>query len=829
MMKKISVITLLLLLVPLLFAAKKYDVLDKTEAPTLKKITGTELHVTPSPKAGGVHYRPATRQPLVLFVEDPAALGPPSPDQYWSAVLDSIVGTGNYGWYAVDLSQTANGPDLATMQGYDLVIWNTYDTWNPSLGSALTATDQTNIASYISGGGKVWLIGQDILWSGVPTSWMTTNFQLQSAIQDYNGASGLIPYPVAGVAELSSLGFSFLVDWGSDVFADALIPTANAHHVIQDVGFPIYYPCILSNDYTTSFWTVDGRNPTPWADWQDMVDIMLDAFGVLEPEAFWDFETGLQGWTHTNGQAFPAGWDVESSGYQPTYAPPDPGDSTMWVDSDAGGSAFWIRDTALSPAVVPVDNMTWLKYGYCNFDDVDPTYQNELRVGLRYFTSGVWNTVELVVYPANVASGPGWDSVDVSAYATADSVRVYFYFDDLNTWGYLASFDNVGLYPPPVVDVGATAILEPVGIYSLNDVVTPQARVRNFGDLDETFPVIFTMIRNAVLVYADTVMMTLVSGAIDTAVFASYTFTQAGTYDVVSYTELVGDQNPGNDTAYATVNIFEWVEDFESSNGGFVSDPVTGAWEWGVPTSGPGAAHSGTQLWATVLAGPYVNYANWKLTSQDDYVANENNPIIFFYHWYDIETGWDGGNVKYSTDGTTWLLLHPVGGYDGVASTANSGIPAESCFTGHPAVWEAEEIIIPVNSGQTFKLRFHFGTDGSVTYPGWYIDDLAGIGLTYVGIAEEPGDETPVGFGFAPMINPTRNQAVISYHTTQPGMVSLKVYDRTGRLVETLVNSTQNAGTQTVTWDARKMSNGVYFLRLEADNQTAVHKLILVR
>jgi flagellar hook assembly protein FlgD len=79
------------------------------------------------------------------------------------------------------------------------------------------------------------------------------------------------------------------------------------------------------------------------------------------------------------------------------------------------------------------------------------------------------------------------------------------------------------------------------------------------------------------------------------------------------------------------------------------------------------------------------------------------------------------------------------------------------------------------------------------------------------------------------MANPTRDYATISYAITKPGMVSLKVYDGTGRLVETLVNNTQEAGIQTVTWDAQNVANGVYFLQLEAENQTAVHKLILVK
>jgi len=74
----------------------------------------------------------------------------------------------------------------------------------------------------------------------------------------------------------------------------------------------------------------------------------------------------------------------------------------------------------------------------------------------------------------------------------------------------------------------------------------------------------------------------------------------------------------------------------------------------------------------------------------------------------------------------------------------------------------------------------------------------------------------------------------IAYTTAAPAHVSLKVYDGAGRLVQTLVNSHQPAGEKSAYWDSRdlnqrQVSNGVYFLKLEADNQIAVHKLILVR
>jgi hypothetical protein len=102
------------------------------------------------------------------------------------------------------------------------------------------------------------------------------------------------------------------------------------------------------------------------------------------------------------------------------------------------------------------------------------------------------------------------------------------------------------------------------------------------------------------------------------------------------------------------------------------------------------------------------------------------------------------------------------------------------------------------------------------------------VRTTPTGIEDEPGVGRPSVFGFAPMTNPTKGSA-ISYITTTQGNVSLNVYDGTGRLVETLVNSVQPAGVNTVNWDTRNIANGVYFFKLESENQHATHKLILIK
>lgn len=103
------------------------------------------------------------------------------------------------------------------------------------------------------------------------------------------------------------------------------------------------------------------------------------------------------------------------------------------------------------------------------------------------------------------------------------------------------------------------------------------------------------------------------------------------------------------------------------------------------------------------------------------------------------------------------------------------------------------------------------------------------------GIEETPNEGAPPTFGLSlTMANPVTTRASISYSTSTVGQVSLKVYDGMGRLIKTLVNQTEPAGTKTVVWDARDdyhrtVSNGVYFLKLDAEGQTATQKLILLK
>ncbi|MCK4322735.1 hypothetical protein KAX08_09485 [candidate division WOR-3 bacterium] len=280
---------------------------------------------------------------------------------------------------------------------------------------------------------------------------------------------------------------------------------------------------------------------------------------IVSDTITWDFETGLQGWTHTNGLPFPGGWDVEPSGIH--TPPPSADDSTLWIDAYAYGPLG--ADTAWSPVIVPNAVSTqWVKYGV-EFYGSSGTYTDDLYVGIRTFTGGMWNPpVELKHYVQGTYFN-GWDSVDVSAYNTADRMQIYFCYDDSYSYGYWTGVDNITVNGQIYVsshDVGVVSIDEPGASIPPSTPFTPTATYKNFGSNPETFDAYYQIDSAAVTVYLEMVNLTLNPGDDTTVAFTDH-ISGSGVgvvYDIYAYTILVGDGNPANDMISQTTTINPW-------------------------------------------------------------------------------------------------------------------------------------------------------------------------------------------------------------------------------------------------------------------------------
>lgn len=152
-----------------------------------------------------------------------------------------------------------------------------------------------------------------------------------------------------------------------------------------------------------------------------------------------------------------------------------------------------------------------------------------------------------------------------------------------------------------------------------------------------------------------------------------------------------------------------WSTDLEADNGGFVVSGTAPSWAWGAPTSGPAAAHSGANVWATNLAGDYnaseQSYITSPVIDLSAYVGLA--PTIAFWHWMDSESNtWDWGAVQATNDGgLTWNTVYEKFG----------DVPA----------WTYKTVALdPSYAISNFQFRFSMVSDELFQYAGWYLDDI---------------------------------------------------------------------------------------------------------
>ena len=192
----------------------------------------------------------------------------------------------------------------------------------------------------------------------------------------------------------------------------------------------------------------------------------------------------------------------------------------------------------------------------------------------------------------------------------------------------------------------------------------------------------------------------------------------------IVYNQTGGCENtaPGwyvDDIAFETgTPVFNNPEGFEDGIGDWYAE--TGTWQVGVPTSGPGAAHSGTNCAATILNGNYADANGWAgsrlISAAFSVPATNQSPRLRFWHWYSFacancydSSGCDYGVVEVKGTNGIWQAVSP--GYYGTGGG-----------------WTYASVDLSAYAGQTVQLAFHlvYGQSGCEnTAPGWYVDDIA--------------------------------------------------------------------------------------------------------
>ncbi|MDI9572254.1 MAG: choice-of-anchor D domain-containing protein, partial [Candidatus Cloacimonadota bacterium] len=174
-------------------------------------------------------------------------------------------------------------------------------------------------------------------------------------------------------------------------------------------------------------------------------------------------------------------------------------------------------------------------------------------------------------------------------------------------------------------------------------------------------------------------------------------------------------------------------EDFEIDDGGWVSSGY-GDWQWGhynvanyvdidtYTDTPPQSAHSGTGMWGTVLEGGYSNCNTWSYLRKTFNLQSVSNPVLSFWHYMNGYNTWDYGLIKVNGN-TVW----------GNSSSAVF-MPWQELTINLSAYANLSEV----------EISFEWFATGTVSYAGWYIDDLyvgpsmnKTVNYTYVPIPEK--------------------------------------------------------------------------------------------
>ena len=187
-------------------------------------------------------------------------------------------------------------------------------------------------------------------------------------------------------------------------------------------------------------------------------------------------------------------------------------------------------------------------------------------------------------------------------------------------------------------------------------------------------------------------------------------------------------------------------------------------WAFGQPTGGgsyagdPNSGYTGSYVYGYNLEGDYTDNlpVRWLTTNALD-CSQLTNISLHFARWLGVESAdYDHANIEISTNGSTWSIVWEHTG---------------SSFS--ESAWSFQNYnLSPRGDGQS-EVFFRWGmgsTDGSVTYPGWNIDDIEIWGhrnITPIPTSTPEGFQTPTPT-LTPVPTPSSTPTPEGYHTPIP-------------------------------------------------------------
>ncbi|MDJ0840520.1 MAG: immune inhibitor A [Acidobacteriota bacterium] len=166
---------------------------------------------------------------------------------------------------------------------------------------------------------------------------------------------------------------------------------------------------------------------------------------------------------------------------------------------------------------------------------------------------------------------------------------------------------------------------------------------------------------------------------------------------------------------------------------GFSDDMESGSGNWTASGSGAGANWTLTTAQSNSPSNSF--FANDAAGVSDRYLdsINVNLPagapaLLQFFHFYNTESGFDGGVLEISTGGA----YSDIGasnitenGYNSTISTSySSPIGGRQAWSGNSGGFIRTTVDLSSYAGNSVSIRFRMASDSSVSATGWYVDDV---------------------------------------------------------------------------------------------------------
>lgn len=313
----------------------------------------------------------------------------------------------------------------------------------------------------------------------------------------------------------------------------------------------------------------------------------------------------------------------------------------------------------------------------------------------------------------------------------------------------------------------------------------------------------------------------------------------AGKFDykttvIDTFLENGGSLNLDGISLWPGVN--DYFTDFESANLDFIGN---GDWQLDNISSGPGGGYLSDFAWAT---NPNGNYSSTPpIHSLETKVFSLHNmaiPALEIYHWFNIENGYDGANIKISDEyGKSWKVLHPNPDYpiESLTDEFNNPLAGEPVYSGSSGGWGKISFNLSQFKNWPFvKFRFDLGVDEQKSAAGWYLDDFKIFDANATEILSNSYMPIDKSLNVNIYPNPANPTTTFSIMTNSISEVNISIYNINGQTIKKILLEPTANQPMKWQWDGDNsynsdVSSGIYFARIETSHQSIVKKIILIR